>query len=257
MMQAIANWMPGKLREKWRDSQLRLQRLERQQKETDMFLDLVLADAVHSPDCELGMHAQEQRRAVVRALFDALQLQVAIETGTFIGRTANYLARTFGVPVYSSELVPRHHHTARRMLRNVPNVSLRLQDSRAFLKDLAADSALATARTFFYLDAHWYKDLPLAEELDIIGASWTDYAVLVDDFEVPGDNGYAFDDYGPGKALTMAYIDPLLQRHGLVAYSPSTPSDKESGGRAGYVVLVPKRFCGVVDSIGALRRSST
>jgi hypothetical protein len=29
---------------------------------------------------------------------------------------------------------------------------------------------------------------------------------MIDDFRVPGDEGYAYDDYGPGKALTADYL---------------------------------------------------
>lgn len=231
---------PIRWQEQWRATQHRITALEKAQADSNLFLDILLADAVHSADCDVGMHAQPQRRAVVRALFDALQLQVAIETGTFIGRTANYLARTFGVPVYSSELVPRHYHAARRMLRELDNVHLALEDSRSFLRRLGGDAELTAKRAFFYLDAHWYNDLPLAEEIDIIAARWPQFAILVDDFQVPGDAGYAFDDYGPGKALNMDYLDPVLKRNGLAAFFPTTPSSQESGGRAGYVVVSSK-----------------
>lgn len=257
MLQAIANLMPGKLREKWRDSQLRLQRLERQQKETDMLLDMVLAEAVHSAGCELGMHSQAGRRAVVAELFDKLGLTLAVETGTYLGNTTNYLARTFKVPVHTSELVPRYHHAARRMLRELADVHPRLQDSRGFLRELAAQTEMTSAATFFYLDAHWYNDLPLADEVEIIAKSWSRFAILIDDFKVPGDPDYAFDDYGPRKVLNLDYLKPVLSRNGLKAFFPTTRAKDETGGRAGYAVVLPGSLASVAASSPLLRSDAS
>ena len=236
---SIASLAPQRLRETWRRTQHRLTALEKAQEETGMLLEILLSDAVHSQACELGMHAQPNRRAVVAHLFANMGLKQAVETGTYLGRTTNYLARTFQVPVYSSELVPRYHHAARRLLREVPAVHLHLKDSRAFLRELAGRADITALPTFFYLDAHWYQDLPLADEIDIIAGAWRDYAILVDDFKVPGDDGYAYDDYGPGKCLDMDYLKPVLARNQLRAFFPATRSKDESGGRPGYVVVVP------------------
>lgn len=254
MASPLGMLLPSRWQEQWRATQRRIAALEKAQQESNMFLDLLLADAVHSADCDVGMHSQTQRRAVVRELFDKLKLQVAIETGTFIGRTANYLARTFGMPVYSSELVPRHFHTARRMLRELDNVHLALEDSRSFLRRLSSDAEFTSQRAFIYLDAHWYNDLPLADEIDIIAAHWPQFAILVDDFQVPGDDGYAFDDYGPGKALNLDYLRPVLKRNDLTAFFPTTPSSKESGGRAGYVVVVSKATAAFIASSTLLKQ---
>jgi len=35
---------------------------------------------------------------------------------------------------------------------------------------------------------------------------------MIDDFQVPDDPGYAYDDYGPGKALTPDLVDPACRR---------------------------------------------
>jgi hypothetical protein len=250
---ALSSFMPRRLKESWINSQRRIAALEKQQKETLMLLDLLLADASHSSRCEVGMHAQEGRRAVVSELFRAFGLRQAVETGTFIGNTTNYLARSFGVPVYSSELVPRYHHTARRMLREVPGVHLRLQDCRSFLRELASDPQMTSTPTFFYLDAHWYDDLPLADELDIIASAWKDYAVLVDDFAVPADPGYVYDDYGTGKALVIEYLLPCMRKHELRAFFPTTRASDETGGQAGYVVVVPETAASALAGFPLLR----
>jgi hypothetical protein len=61
--------------------------------------------------------------------------------------------------------------------------------------------------------------------------------VMVDDFQVPFDAGYGYDDFGPGKALTPAYIAAAMIAHKLEAYFPSTPSYAETGERRGCIVL--------------------
>jgi predicted O-methyltransferase YrrM len=253
---ALSSLLPKRFRQSWVSTQRRIAALERQQADLSELFDLLLADASHSEACELGLHSQNGRRAVVTQMFQQCGLRQAIETGTYIGRTTNYLARTFGVPVHSCELVAKYHHTARRMLRNTPGVHLYLKDSRSFLRELAASREMTEVPSFIYLDAHWYDDLPLADEIDIIAAAWKDYVVLVDDFAVPGDPGYAYDDYGPGKALVIEYLLPLLKKHRLRAYFPTTRAADETGGRAGYVVVAPERHAVTLGTIPLLKEYS-
>jgi hypothetical protein len=97
---------------------------------------------------------------------------------------------------------------------------------------------------FFYLDAHWNEDLPLADEIDIIFGRSSNAVVMIDDFEVPGDPGFDYDDYGPGKALNAEYIAPLAEKHGLAIFYPSVPSREETGRRRGCTVLCKSAFLG-------------
>jgi hypothetical protein len=60
---------------------------------------------------------------------------------------------------------------------------------------------------------------------------------VIDDFEVPGDPGYGFDDYGPGRCLTAAIL-PEEVMAGRSALYPSVPSAEETGARRGCVVIV-------------------
>ena len=81
---------------------------------------------------------------------------------------------------------------------------------------------------FVYLDAHWNDDLPLVEELQIVSAGWPRAVIMIDDFQVPGDAGYGYDDWGPGRALT----EDLLPATALAGWSltyPSAASDYETG----------------------------
>jgi hypothetical protein len=79
--------------------------------------------------------------------------------------------------------------------------------------------------------------------------------VMADDFEVPHDPGYGYDDYGPGRALTRDYLTPVLETYRLSEFYPSTPSAHESGGRRGCVVLARADVHGnVLASLPLLRR---
>lgn len=91
------------------------------------------------------------------------------------------------------------------------------------------------APTLCYLDAHWAADLPLREEVAIVFAHWHRPLVVVDDFEVPDDTGYAFDRYGD-TVIGFGLLPPLP---GVDAYLPATPATDETGARRGWVVLAP------------------
>ena len=77
---------------------------------------------------------------------------------------------------------------------------------------------------------------------------------MIDDFQVVGDPGYGFDDYGETGRLTLDYLAPLAG-HGFSIFYPSIPSSEESGMKRGSVVLaVGPSVVAAVDSIGSLRR---
>lgn len=84
------------------------------------------------------------------------------------------------------------------------------------------DSRLNEAVTFFYLDAHWYGDIPPRDER-AGEQKWSRFVAMIDDFEVPGDAGYGFDDHGPGRALTLEYIRPVVSECSLPCSSLPVP----------------------------------
>src|SRR5437667_12875111 len=103
---------------------------------------------------------------------------------------------------------------------------------------------MAHRTLFFYLDANGNGYLPLAEELEIVLSRCPAAIATLDDFEVPFDPGYRYDDYGPGKALTASYIAPIMSRYQLQTFYPSTPSAAESGLRRGCAVLAKEAVHG-------------
>jgi hypothetical protein len=181
------------------------------------------------------MNGQSARLAVVSRLLTSGTFEAVVETGTFRGATTEYLALVSGLPVASCDTSERSLVFARRRLASVGGVRLTCADSPSFLAGLAA-AGRGEASTFFYLDAHWEAHLPLRDELAVIAAAWPRSVVLVDDVEVPGDPGYGYDDWGPGAALTPAYLDTTAAASWPRWY-PSVPSSDETGARRGCVLL--------------------
>jgi hypothetical protein len=189
------------------------------------------------------------RQLIFLDLVRACRFDAIVETGTFRGSTTLFLCHNSnGARVHSSEINPRFFQIARRRLRALPNLHLYNLDSRAFLSRLHLPRE---SRTFFYLDAHWSEDLPLADETEYIIRNFDTFAIMIDDFEVPADSGYAFDDYGPGKRLSLHNF-PFHEDNRICVYFPSRPANQESGIRRGCIVLVSANFKDAVDTLDCL-----
>lgn len=189
------------------------------------------------------LNGQQGRRDLVRQIAKSMHFDRVIETGTHLGTSAAFFADVFGSPVHTVESEPRFFLYSQRRFKDRADIHVSQGDSREFLRTMrqAADETV-----FFYLDAHWEEDLPLAEELRIIAADWTSAVVMIDDFEVPHDPGYAFDDYGPGRRLCVDYLpaDALI---GWSIFYPTVPSEVETGARRGCCVLVSPALADAVD----------
>jgi hypothetical protein len=183
-------------------------------------------------------NGQPFRRHLFMAIIKQLRPVAIVETGTYRGITTDFMAQT-KLPIFTVEGHPNKHGFARAKLWRQRNVKLLLDDSRSALRKLFDGplNGLTSRRLFFYLDAHWNEDLPLAEELEIILPRCASPVIMIDDFQVPDDAGYGYDDYGPGNALTPDYIAPAVKAHGLRAFYPATRSADEGGERRGCVVL--------------------
>ena len=183
-------------------------------------------------------NGQACRRLLFEAIVASVQPRALVETGTYLGTTTEFLAK-FGKPVFTVEGNSRAHGFARARLRKRRNVTSVYDDSRAALRRWC-DGPLRSfvdGTLLFYLDAHWNDDLPLAEELDIIFNFCGAAVVMIDDFQVPFDTEYGYDDYGAGKILNFHYIAPAVSAYGLTALYPATPACEDSGNRRGCVVL--------------------
>jgi predicted O-methyltransferase YrrM len=175
-------------------------------------------------------NGQKARQNLFRHLLQSCQPAAIIETGTYLGSSTDFMAECSMLPVYSVEADARSYGFAKMRLKMYKNVKLSLGDSREFLINFIESEATKYTGhpLFFYLDAHsWGKHLPLLDELEKIVSSVPGAIVMIDDFQVPDDNGYGYDDYGAGKALIRNYIASLVSQFELAEFYPRTPSAVE------------------------------
>lgn len=183
-------------------------------------------------------NGQAVRCLLFATLVERLRPAAIVETGTHLGTTTEWMS-AFQVPVFTCESSKENYGFAQARLSPIRNVTVTLGDSREFLRRLLKGPLLDARQEaiIFYLDAHWNADLPLAEEVDLIFGSCPSAAVMIDDFEVPGDAGYGFDSYGPSLTLNASYVAVAVREHRLAAFYPSSPSSAETGVRRGCLVL--------------------
>jgi hypothetical protein len=182
-------------------------------------------------------NGQRHRQRIVAEVLTTYAPAAIVETGTFRGTTTAHIATRFPGPVFTVERLKRNYGFAKQQLSRYPNVRLECGDSVEFLERITARGELPSGRVLYYLDAHWGEELPLSKEIDTVFKARPDAVVMIDDFQVPDDPGYAFDDYGAGKTLNLEYVSPAMAKFDLVAFFPNVASDTESGAKRGCVLL--------------------
>jgi hypothetical protein len=201
-----------------------------------------------------AFNGQQRRIEAVREAFERVHFESIIETGTYRGTTTAFLRGISSAPIATIEADSRYYNYSR--FRFVGRgVTVMSGDSAQMLERLAAGDPWRRSPAFFYLDAHWLAALPLPREIATITRQWSDYVVVVDDFRVPDDAGYGFDDYGEAGALAVEILAPIATPRTIV-YWPNARSDAETGARRGWVMLVS---AGSIDerlrSMTAIRRA--
>jgi hypothetical protein len=182
------------------------------------------------------LNRQRGRLRLVERLISMLKPCGIVETGAFRATTTLWFSK-FRVPVYTVEINDRFHAFSRLKLLFAKNVRLYHGHSVSFLRGLYRDGRLGEGPVLFYLDAHWYGELPLRDELEIIFGHPIPAVVLIDDFEVPGDPGYKFDNYGPDGKLGIDYLRTVSTPDPMRIFFPSMPSMEETGSRRGCCVV--------------------
>jgi hypothetical protein len=183
-------------------------------------------------------NGQQIRQTIFLELLSTFKFAAIIETGTYRGGTTQFFATRSLLPVFTVEKNPRLYCYSKRRLSYLKNVHVELNDSRVFLESIAYNPNVPKSNVFFYLDAHWDNNFPAFEEIETIIRFWTSSIIMIDDFRVPGDNGYIYDDYGSGNSLSLESMPSLAQLQ-LNAFFPAKPSELETGAKCGCVVLVP------------------
>jgi len=218
----------------------------------------VLVDSpAYRPEKDGAFNGLAGRKRIFEEVLKKYRFTRIVETGTHVGETTGYLAVKSGLPVYSSEINPNIHALAKMRLKNIPGVHLYNSDSREFIGKLSADPEMVGNETFFYLDAHWGKDCPLVEEIELIASRWGKFVIMIDDFQVPGDDGYGYDRYSTFQKMNVSLIGSAMRKHKLRAYFPNIPSVEESvqpKPRGSVVLTLDDGYADPLEAIPLLRR---
>jgi hypothetical protein len=179
----------------------------------------------------LPFNGQVRRMSIVAGISENVNAYAVIETGTYLGSSTPYLAGLFKCKTYTIEIESRYAEKARnRFLRNHQKleIELRVGDSaseiRTILRDIPSNELVIA-----YLDAHWLDMIPTRQEIESLQHWAGDWIAIIDDFEVPHDNGYKFDIYGQvviGPAIIPT--DAMLE-----VWVPSESSTFETGVKSG------------------------
>jgi hypothetical protein len=174
---------------------------------------------------DVGFHGDDYLLLLVNELMPLIG--AFVETGTNVGTTARYVAKTYpGIPVYSCEPDLGAFAAARRNLADCPNVRLYNMKSPGFLHLIHRQHPfLKTAANLYFLDAHGHGfKWPLREELTFITATLDAAYVLIDDFKVPGLDCFGYDKYD-GQECSFDYVKSALNPK--LTYSLYYPSYTE------------------------------
>lgn len=185
-------------------------------------------------------NGQRIRQKIVEDILSLIDFDCVIETGTFRGSTTLFFASKFDGPIFTCELNHKFFLYSKKRLRLHPKIFISELSSVKFLQWYFASTRFRDKATFFYLDSHWQDHLPLREELELIHEFSSHFVAMVDDFQVVDDPGYGYDDYGPGRALNLDYLEFLRNRDSHLFY-PATPSEQESGARKGCIIIASNR----------------
>ena len=195
-------------------------------------------------------NGQEFRMRIFRELHRTYGFNTVIETGAYRGVTTAFLADETGGKVRTVEAEPWSYGYCRCRFLLHRRISAEFGDSRKFLEHVGASSS---EPSFFYLDAHWGDDLPLRDELEQILTRWDTPVIMIDDFKVPDDAHYGFDDYGKDRTLALDYIEPAIEKFRPSVFFPAARGAEETGARRGCVVLIGRKVMLPKQSFATLR----
>lgn len=181
---------------------------------------------VISSPLDLGFHGDRYLLDLVSQIIP--QCSAMIETGSNVGSTARYTAKTYpNLKVYSCEPDPKAFKTATQTVRPYPHAHIYKQLSPGFLPWIHEKfPQLNTSLNFYFLDAHGFGyTWPLKEEVRFITGQLKQAFILVDDAEVPNQPQFSYSAYdgqicnlehfvnalAPGKRYIVAY--PSYQEH--------------------------------------------
>jgi hypothetical protein len=181
------------------------------------------------------LNGQRVRQSIFHRILTEIAIGQIIETGTFRGTTTEYFAKA-GIPIHSIEVSGKFWQYSKLRLRSLDNVTLYHGSSISQLPEICRRLTTLESPTFVYLDAHWNDYLPLRDEIEILSELLPKSVIMIDDFEVPEDRGYRFDDYGAGNRISLEYLRGAKIASPLFTYFPALSANEETGEKRGMCV---------------------
>ncbi len=174
-------------------------------------------------------NGQVSRHKQIQQISNIVKPDVAIETGTFLGTSTPYLSTMVSGDTYTIEFVAKYAKKARMRFENeFENLGITLLEGNSVEKiQVLLKTIPSTSTILAYLDAHWEKELPTAQELNELLRWGNNWVAVIDDFKVPGDDSYGFDQYGE------LVVDQSLIPQGVRLMVPNQSAKFESGARKG------------------------
>ena len=174
-------------------------------------------------------NGQVSRHVQIQQIANSIKPDDAIETGTFLGTSTPYLATLVSGDTYTIEFLAKYAKKARmRFESEFKFLSITLIEGNSvneiqkLLRTIPSSSVVLA-----YLDAHWELELPTAQELNELLLWGNNWVAVIDDFKVPGDDSYGFDQYGE------LVVDQSLIPNGVRIMVPNQSAKSESGARKG------------------------
>ena len=213
-------------------------------------------DPLNSPllncDDSAPLNRQVKRRECVEKLLAEFLPQTIVETGTFLGTSTLFLAANApdGCPVHTVELDDLYYRfSAKRFQRQGVDIQIHHMSSEALLGETRFD----VERLFVYLDAHWYDYLPIREEILAL-KDYSQIIIGIDDFEVPGEPAWGFDNYRRRGVLTWSYIQN--EAKDFAVFYPAYTPEEDNGAKRGFCILAKgDKAIGSCEKSGLLKRA--
>lgn len=187
----------------------------------------------------LGFNRECIRSYIFWKLHQHFQCTSFVETGTFYGYTSAYVRQAFKTPVFTSEINPTYYLVSKANLLWVRGIKKFRTSSPVFLENVCRPSLIGD-NPMFYLDAHWYDYMPLPDELATIRDRSERGIILIDDFLVPAQPQFIYDEY-EGIPIDLNVVKSALDicRDGVSVYLPNYHPEREPTGLGiGFAIIL-------------------
>jgi len=186
-----------------------------------------------------GFNKECIRSYIFWRLFKQFNCTSFVETGTLYGETTSFVNKVFKTPIFTCEINKTYHTVSKINLLWARNIKKYLADSPVFLDTILHWSLLGD-NPMFYLDAHWEDHVPLEEELVLIAERCDQAIILIDDFMIPWNSDFLYDEY-PTMRIDLEVINTSLKtlRQDVKVFLPTYfPEQDPTGKGIGFAIAL-------------------